>query len=152
MRASRENSTTAVFFHTFMAEQVGLGATESKTLYLLGARGPMTAGEIARETGLTTPSVTSLIDRLESKGFVRRVRDSHDRRRVIVEQRPERLAELNNLFGSLADEFGDIVDAYSDDQLAAIADYLTRSSERSREIVARLQKRKQDAPEAEGNR
>src|SRR5690606_23650950 len=101
-----ENSTLAVFFHSAVAEQIGLGATEEKTLLIL-SDGPLSAGEIARHTGLTTPSVTSLIDRLERKGFVRRVRDPDDRRRVIVEVNEARLAELTEVFTSLHGTFFD---------------------------------------------
>src|SRR5438309_12003051 len=119
-----------------MAEQVGLGATEEKTLSLLGKRGPLTAGEIAAHTGLTTPSVTSLIDRLENKGMVRRVRDPHDRRRVIVEPNQQRLAELDQVFHSLQEAFRELLEIYSDEQLATIADYLTRAVQRSQEFIA----------------
>jgi len=136
LQASRESSTLAVFFHTSMAERVGLGATEEKTLDLLGRLGPLTAGEIASHTGLTTPSVTGLIDRLESKGMVRRVRDSHDRRRVIVEPNQRRLAELDRLFSSVQEAFRNVVDIYSDEQRATIADFLTRSAQRSKEFMA----------------
>ena len=138
LQASRESSALAVFFHTRMAEQVGLGATEEKTLSLLGKRGPLTAGEIAAHTGLTTPSVTSLLDRLESKGMVRRVRDPHDRRRVIVEPNQEQLAELDRLFSSVQEGFREVLDLYSDEQLATIADFLTRSAQRSQEFMAKL--------------
>jgi DNA-binding MarR family transcriptional regulator len=134
--ASRESSTMAVFFHTRMAEHVGLGATEEKTLALLGKRGPLTAGEIAAHTGLTTPSVTGLLDRLESKGMVRRVRDPHDRRRVIVEPNQERLAELDRMFYSVQEAFHEMLEIYSDEQLATIADFLTRSAQRSQEFLA----------------
>ena len=139
MNASRESSTTAVFFHTSMAERVGLGATEEKALFLLSRLGSLTAGEIAHHTGLTTPSVTSLLDRLESKGFVRRVRDTHDRRRVIVERNEERLTELTRLFNSLQEHFRDFLETYSDDQLAIIADFLTRAAQRSQEFIAAQQ-------------
>ncbi|HLJ32901.1 MAG TPA: MarR family transcriptional regulator [Ktedonobacteraceae bacterium] len=139
MNASRESSTTAVFFHTIIAEQVDLGATEEKTLFLLSRLGPLTAGEIAHRTGLTTPSVTSLIDRLESKGFVRRVRDTRDRRRVIVEQNEERLAELDRVFHALQENFMDFLETYSDEQLATIADFLTRAAQRSQEFIAAQQ-------------
>src|SRR6266480_5338049 len=107
INASRESRTTAVFFHTSIAERVGLGATETKTLFLLSRLGALTAGEIAHHTGLTTPSVTSLIDRLESKGFVKRVRDTHDRRRVIVERNEDRLLDLDKVFHSLQEKFMD---------------------------------------------
>jgi DNA-binding MarR family transcriptional regulator len=136
LQASRESSTLAVFFHTKMAERVGLGATEGKTLGLLGLLGPLTAGEIASHTGLTTPSVTGLLDRLESKGMVRRVRDPHDRRRVIVEPDQERLAERDQLFFSVQEGFRELLDIYSDEQLATIADFLTRSAQRSQEFMA----------------
>jgi DNA-binding MarR family transcriptional regulator len=58
----------AVFFHSVISEQIGMGPTDEKTMLILSG-GPLTAGEIAKHTGLTTASVTSLIDRLEAKGF-----------------------------------------------------------------------------------
>ena len=140
LAASRESSTLAVFFHASMAERVGLGATEEKTLSLLGQFGPLTAGEIATHTGLTTPSVTGLLDRLESKDMVRRVRDPHDRRRVIVEPNQERLAKLGQAFSSLQETFRELLATYSDEQLATIADFLTRAARRSREFIASQQK------------
>jgi DNA-binding MarR family transcriptional regulator len=145
LEASRESSTLAVFFHTRMAERVGLGATEEKTLGLLGKFGPLTAGEIAARTGLTTPSVTGLLDRLESKGMVQRVRDPHDRRRVIVEPNQERLAEFDQLFHSLQETFREVLDIYSDEQLATIADFLTRSAQRSQEFIASLPSKQEES-------
>jgi DNA-binding MarR family transcriptional regulator len=136
LEASRESSTQAVFFHTSMAERVGLGATEEKTLGLLGKLGPLTAGEIAEHTGLTTPSVTGLIDRLERKGMVQRVRGSHDRRRVIVEPNQDRLAELDHMFQSVQEVFSEVLKIYNDEQLATIADFLTRSAKRTQEFMA----------------
>jgi DNA-binding MarR family transcriptional regulator len=134
--ASRESSTLAVFFHASMAERVGLGATEEKTLSLLSRLGPLTAGEIASHTGLTTPSVTGLLDRLEDKRMVRRVRDPHDRRRVIVEPVQERLAELERVFSSLQESFRELLEIYSDEQLVTIVDFLTRATLRSQEFIA----------------
>jgi DNA-binding MarR family transcriptional regulator len=145
LAASRESSTLAVFFHTRMAERVGLGATEEKTLGLLGKLGPLTAGEIAAHTGLTTPSVTGLLDRLESKGMAQRVRDPHDRRRVIVQPNRERLAELDQLFHSLQEAFREVLELYSDEQLATIADFLTRSAQRSQEFIASLPSKQEES-------
>jgi DNA-binding MarR family transcriptional regulator len=138
VQASRLSSTIAVFFHTAMAAQVGLGATEEKTLFLLQGLGPLTAGEIAQHTGLTTASVTSLLDRLERKGFVRRVRDTQDRRRIIVVPDPARLAEFDRLFGSWQETFVDLLAGYGDEQLIAIADFLLRAAQQSQAILAAL--------------
>ena len=138
IQASRENSTIAVFFHTAIAEQVGLGATDEKTLFILQRYGSLTAGEIAQHTGLTTASVTNLIDRLERKGFVQRVRDSADRRRVIVQPNQARLAEFDRLFSSIQASFDTVLDIYSNAELAVIADFLTRATNYSREAMAKF--------------
>ncbi len=139
-RAMYHNSTVTVFFHTAVAEQIGLGATEEKTLLIL-SNGPLTAGEIAQQTGLTTPSVTSLIDRLERKGFVRRVRDHQDRRRVFVEVDQSRLSELTQVFTSLQGTFSDLVEPYNDEQLQTILDFLQRATQRSETAIVSLRQR-----------
>jgi DNA-binding MarR family transcriptional regulator len=137
-QALYEQSTMAVFFHSTIAEQIGLGATEEKTLFMLSGFGSLTAGEIAARTGLTTPSITSLIDRLESKGFVRRVRDTHDRRRVIVELDQEKFGELMGVFNSLGGLFENLMDGYSDEQLLTIMSFIRRAIERSQAAIDSL--------------
>jgi DNA-binding MarR family transcriptional regulator len=47
--------------------------------------GGMSAGELARAGHLSPAAVTAALDRLERAGYVRRVRDHEDRRRVLVE-------------------------------------------------------------------
>ena len=66
------------------AERIGINVTDLNCLNILALRGQLTAGELARATGLTTASITGVLDRLEEAGFVRRERDAHDRRRVVV--------------------------------------------------------------------
>lgn len=51
-----------------------------RAIATLGSRPEMTAGEIARDSGLNPASVTALIDGLESAGFVERRRSLEDRR------------------------------------------------------------------------
>jgi DNA-binding MarR family transcriptional regulator len=82
----REGSTFTVLRHARIAEKMGLSATDYKALDLVRqAEGALTAGRIAQLTGLSTGAVTGVIDRLEKAGFVRRVRDAKDRRKVLVE-------------------------------------------------------------------
>jgi len=145
IKASANNSTLAVFFHAAIAEQVGLGPTDEKTLFLLRGLGSLTAGEIAQHTGLTTASVTNLIDRLERKGFVQRVRDSSDRRRVIVQPNDARLAELDQIFNRSVGTFDSVLDTYDDAQLATIADFLERAAEYSRNVIATLQQERRES-------
>src|SRR5215831_10305891 len=71
----RSHSDATVMLHSAIAQRFDLTATDLKALGFLDRLGALTAGEIAQHTGLATASVTSLIDRLEKRGFVRRTRD-----------------------------------------------------------------------------
>ncbi|ALG06016.1 MarR family winged helix-turn-helix transcriptional regulator [Kibdelosporangium phytohabitans] len=83
---AREMSGLTVLFHSRIAEQMGVSATDYKCLDIaMRVDEPLTAGQIAKMSGLSTGAVTGVIDRLEKHGFVRRVRDPHDRRKVLVE-------------------------------------------------------------------
>ncbi|MGO8692676.1 MAG: MarR family winged helix-turn-helix transcriptional regulator [Rectinemataceae bacterium] len=135
-RAGRENSMATVMFHTVVAEFMGLAPSDSKTLDLLDRSGPMSPSEIAAQTGLTAGSVTSLVDRLEKKGFVRRVRTSKDRRSIVVELAAERLAAAVPLFDPFRRSAEALVKDYSDSDLEVIADFLKRNSERVRRETA----------------
>ncbi|MCI0686405.1 MAG: MarR family transcriptional regulator, partial [Sporichthyaceae bacterium] len=90
-----------------IADRAGINATDWECLDVLDWTGPITAGEQARQLGITSGAVTGVIDRLERGGWVRRAVDPADRRRVIVELVPpgpdspnsERYAEMAELFG-----------------------------------------------------
>lgn len=105
---------------------------------LLERAGPLTAGEIADRTGLATPSVTALVDRLERRGFVRRVRDPSDRRRVIVEPSAEGVAKIAPLFELPKRSLARLYANYTAEELEVILDFLTRSTERLRNETAKL--------------
>jgi DNA-binding MarR family transcriptional regulator len=136
--AGREGSAATVLFHSVIAAQAGLSATDMKTIDTLLRLGPITAGDLAEHTGLATASVTSLIDRLEKKGLVRRARDAQDRRRVIVEPVRERIAQGATVFGPIRQAFEDLLVNYSDAQLQTILDFMRRTSQRTREMTAAL--------------
>jgi len=55
-----------------------------EVLQHLSASGPLTVGEQAVHLGLRRNSVTELLQRLERKGLVARIRDERDERRVLV--------------------------------------------------------------------
>ncbi|MER6574252.1 MarR family transcriptional regulator [Nonomuraea sp. NPDC001023] len=138
VEAGRESSNAAVMYHSAMGERLGLGMTEEKTLDLLQRLGPLTAGELSQHTGLAPASVSGLIDRLEAKWLVRRVRDTKDRRRVIVEINWERLAGFGELFEPFVAAMSGLYDRYTDDELALIVDFLRRSTALQREATASL--------------
>ncbi len=126
--AIRATSTAAVLLHAAISDRINLSASDARVLDLLKRVGPLTAGELAKKTGLATASVTSLIDRLEERRFARRVRDPADRRRVIVEATSDRDGELAALYSPLATQTTAFLNRYDDAQLETIADFLERSA------------------------
>jgi DNA-binding MarR family transcriptional regulator len=137
-RVGREHSDATVLFHATVASLLDLHPTDYKMLGILVRSGPLSAGEIARWSGLATASVTNLIDRLELKGFVRRVADPTDRRRVMVEAVGERLTSARSLLASTRRSLAQLYDRYSDRDLSVIADFLQHNAERLRAETGKL--------------
>ena len=121
------------------ADQIGINATDLNCLNILSFSGHMTAGELARATGLTTASITGVIDRLEEAGFVSRERDRHDRRRVVVTITLDRaMRDVATLFLPMMRAWREMAARYSDDELGFIIDYYARVEQVLREHLARL--------------
>ncbi|SEK42533.1 MarR family winged helix-turn-helix transcriptional regulator [Nonomuraea pusilla] len=138
--AGRETSNAAVMYHTAMSGLLGLGPSEWKTLDLLQRHGPLTAGELAQHTGLAPASVSGLVDRLEAKELVRRVRDTKDRRRTIVEFVPDTFAGSAHVFEPLLNGLAELHAEYTDEQLELILGYLTRAAAIQRAATAELER------------
>lgn len=122
----RRLSARTVLFHEAVAGKLGLNPTDLKCLDLARTEIPITAGRIAELTGLTTAAVTSVIDRLEASGLVRRVRDTEDRRKVMVVPVPERAAEVGRLFEPLEKAMKQLYSEYSSADLALIRDFAAK--------------------------
>jgi DNA-binding MarR family transcriptional regulator len=131
MDALRRASAVGVLHSQAVARHAGLSSSDLECLDLILMGGPATAGQIGQRTGLTSGAVTGLIDRLEAQGFVRRTADAHDRRKVLVEARPERMGELQALFQPLDQSVSEFLKGYDDAFLAQVADFLNQA-----EVVA----------------
>ena len=98
----RKYGMRSVLFQQNMALKLGVFPTDLKTADILNETGPITAGELARITGLTTGAVTALIDRLEKAGIVKREKDLNDGRRVVIAPVAKRHKEILEHYQTLA--------------------------------------------------
>jgi DNA-binding MarR family transcriptional regulator len=135
----RHLSTATILFHQAIADRLGMNVTDHKCADILLGTGPITAGELAQRTGLTTGAITGVIDRLEKAGFVRRVRDPGDRRRVIIEPLVKQLERMiAPLFTSMARSAAELCDHYSTDELSVIHDFTVRACEMAAQETRKL--------------
>ncbi|MFI9384004.1 MarR family winged helix-turn-helix transcriptional regulator [Kutzneria sp. NPDC052558] len=135
----RDSSLVTVMFHARVAEQLGLSTTDHKCLDLAARGGqPMTAGRIAELSGLSTGAVTGVIDRLERAGYVRRVRDPHDRRKVLVEvtlSDPQRFALL---FKGVSEMMARVLSHYTPEQRELLFEYGSEVLAQMRKEIAKF--------------
>ena len=135
-----------MLFSTAVAERMGLASTDVECLEMLGEEGRATVGRLAELTGLTTGSATRMVDRLEQAGYVKRVPDPTDRRRVLVEPAAGLAAKFAAIHGPIAKAQMEVVARYNDEQLGLLADFLDRSSEVARAETVRMRAPSEAAP------
>ncbi|WP_405057106.1 MarR family transcriptional regulator [Kribbella sp. NBC_01505] len=114
-----------ILFNHSVSAKLGLGASDSQFMTLLQTHGPLTPRQLADYSGLTSGTVTGVIDRLESHGFVTRRADPSDRRKVVVSPSFE---AIQNTFTPLYAEQGARMQAV----------LATRTAEELRTILAFL--------------
>jgi DNA-binding MarR family transcriptional regulator len=121
------------------ADRIGINATDLNCLNILSFSGHMTAGELARATGLTTASITGVVDRLEEAGYVSRERDPHDRRRVVVTlSLDQAMRNVASVFLPVMRDWRELATRYSDDELRLIVDFYARMEQVFRNHLIRL--------------
>lgn len=114
----------SVLFSQSVALRLGMHPSDLECLGFLADHDSVSAGRLAELSGLTTGAMTRMIDRLEQGGFVRRVADSADRRRVLVEPIAERMQVISDQYVALQQAFESLFSAYTNDQLGLVLKFL----------------------------
>ena len=78
-------------------EELGVTSHQATLLWLVRTRPGLSLRELAQEEGISAPSLSAHVDRLETLGLIRRVRSTDDRRRVGLELTPEGRATLRRV-------------------------------------------------------
>ena len=137
-RAMRDASGQGVLYSQAVAERLGINSTDLECLDIIVMRGPVTAGELARATGLTTGAITGVIDRLDRAGFAMRERDAADRRKVLVAALPAVERRVVPLFKPMEHATLSALSAYDDKELALLLNFFVRAHEAALAAMAML--------------
>ena len=136
----RASQVSADKFDDVASEVLGINRTDHRALDVLERLGPITAGKLAEEAGLSPAAMTSSIDRLEKAGIARRVADSSDRRRVLVEVTPEAVKRAERIYAPMQQAFIEQTAHYSVKDLEVLHDFLERGEELSAKHLERIKR------------
>lgn len=118
-----------VLFQEAAARRLGLTATQLECFQLVRHEGPLTAAELARETGLTQASLSVIIDKLVDGKFLSREQDRADRRRWILKARPAAIARVDAVYVAHAKRTAAFLGDYSSDEFDAALRFMERLAE-----------------------
>lgn len=120
-----------------VADRLGINRTDLRCLDWL-YEGARTAGQLGGAIGLSSAATTTLLDRLERKGLVRRYREPSDRRKVFVELTEAARSLTGELYGPIVMEGTSVLERLTRAELAGVRDYLRRSTELTDRHRARI--------------
>jgi DNA-binding MarR family transcriptional regulator len=136
--AVRAAQTANQMLDDAIAQYLGVHGTAYRCLDILDQEGPMTAGRLAERARLSPGATTTIVDRLEEKGYARRTRDTADRRRVLVEITPELHKRSEELYGP-PERAGDALAMYTDEQLGFLTEFMRGNVAFQEERMRRLE-------------
>lgn len=136
--AMRASQTASDMMDDTFARLLGVNRTDGRCLDIVQRLGRITAGELSQESGLTTGAVTVVIDRLEKAGYLQRVRDQSDRRKVFVEL-TDLARQMGEIIYSTAGQIGEEgMSSVSAEGLNKIARFLHVNAVMNRKIASLL--------------
>jgi DNA-binding MarR family transcriptional regulator len=134
----RANQVATDLFDDVVADYLGINRTDHRVIDLIDQQGPITPGRLAELNRLSPAAMTTVLDRLEAKGYARRFPDPDDRRRILVEVTPLVHRRAEAIYGPLGEEAASVASNYTTEQLEAIADFLRRGNEVSAHHLERV--------------
>ncbi|MDI3517710.1 MAG: hypothetical protein PWP37_1645 [Thermotogota bacterium] len=110
----------------FVPEAVEMNTLEFYVFMFVALKGPSSMSEIARKLAVSKSNVTAVVDRLEAKGYLKRVRSASDRRvvHVVLTERGEGLYQ--DILGNLEDTIQTAVSRIPPEDLKVISDGFER--------------------------
>lgn len=123
------------FFHMKAVREEGLPLSQFFLLKHLRSCQSLDLTTITNFLGVTKPTVTGLIDTLEKDGFVKRVHDEDDRRRITIELTPKSDRIFERLESGTFSLFGDVFLSLPDEVIAKLHETIGKMREIIRDNI-----------------
>ena len=143
---ANEFSNATIAMHEAIAKRAGLSGTDHKYLGILLTHGPMTAGNLASHTGLTTGAITGLVDRLEKIQLVKRSFDASDRRKILIVPKQGKASDaLAEISSALNKKVMSHVAKFTDAELLVVEKFMESTIAVMHEFTSELLKKAKKA-------
>jgi DNA-binding MarR family transcriptional regulator len=137
-RAQRLQGIYSAVHTSEVAARIGINAIDLECLDILQILGPLPAGQLAATAGLRTATITSILDRLEKAGLVRRDRTSEDRRVVLIHVEHRALEKIGPHFQHMVMHMAAVDAQFSEEELEIVHRYTTLAASAVAEAVKEL--------------
>ena len=125
---SRLNKVGGRIFERILAEQNidAFNGAQGRILYVLWQQDCIPIREISKKTGLAVTSLTSMLDRMDAAGLLRRADAPGDRRKSLIEL-TVKAKMLRPVYDSVSERMGAILYAgFSENEISDTERYLRR--------------------------
>ncbi len=126
-RRIRAANAQRTLYGGVLASKLGLHHTDLECLFIITLGEDVTPGQLARETGLTSGAITGVVDRIERAGYIKRVRDTNDRRRVFLVPIIERIEEIRAINRRTNRAWMEELGKYSEADMNVLLDFAERN-------------------------
>jgi DNA-binding MarR family transcriptional regulator len=107
-----------------VGSRVELKDLDFDCLDVIARQGPISPTALARRVGVHLATMTGILKRLETGGWVTRDHVDADRRAVVLASTPDRQREIYGIFAGMNARMDEVCARYTDEQLDVIADFL----------------------------
>ena len=114
----------------------GLGVSDFAVLEILLHKGPLPVNTIGRQVMLTSGSITTAVDRLQKKQFVRRQACPKDRRVTYVELTAAGRTLIQEVFNAHASKLEAVFEPLSTAERSALATLLKKLGKRGESLLS----------------
>lgn len=138
-KASQSYQSAVDDYDRELARLLGINETDLRCLEILMGVEETAPSALSAQLGLTTGSVTTMLDRLEKLGYLTRSPHPTDRRRTLVRVTTEASRQAYALMTPFLDDCTErLLPRYTPEQLELITDFLTHNRDIQQEHTARL--------------
>ncbi len=115
-----------IFAQKLKDQQIDINPAQGRILFVLWQQDDIPIHELAQKTALGKSTLTSMLDRLEAGGYLRRVPSPDDRRKILI-QRTDKDRALQSLYNQVSAEMTSLFyEGFSEQEIDAFEGYLRR--------------------------